>query len=103
MSQAWRSCSVIALPSLGVCVVGDCAKAAPAPNASASKRAAGLRVDMLDLPLGVDAPTRDAVVVLVGEGERRRHRSLGLAARRHELGTQWLHVAGLVPGTALQD
>src|SRR4051812_18252847 len=100
MSQAWRSCSVIALPSLGVCVVGDCATAAPAPNASASKRAADLRVDMFDLPLGVDAPAREAVVVLVGEGERRRDWSLGLAPRRHEFGAQRLHVAGFVPGAA---
>src|SRR3979411_2530472 len=103
MSQAWTSCSVIALPSLGVCGAGDCASAAPAPNASENTRAAGLRVDMLDLPLAVDPPPRDAVVVRVGERERRRDRGLGLAPRRHEFGTQRLHVAGLVPGAALQD
>src|SRR3979411_3527215 len=103
MSPARISCSVIALASLGVCGAGDCASAAPAPNASANTRAAGLRVDMLDLPLAVDPPARDAVVVLVGEGERRRDRRLGFAPCRHELGTQRLHVAGLVPGAAFPD
>ena len=31
---------------------------------------------MLDLPIAVDAPARDAVVVLVGEAQRSRHRLL---------------------------
>src|SRR3981189_2579341 len=103
MSQAWISCSVTPFPMLGACGVGGSARAAPPPDASARSAATGLCVDMLDLPLAVDPPARNAVVVLVGEGERRRDRGLGLAPRRHELGTQRLHVAGFVPGAALQN
>src|SRR5882672_902030 len=82
MSQAVMSASEIRAPSPGVC-------------------ASGLSVDMFDLPFAVDRPTREAVVVLVGEAERIR-RFPGLAALGDELGAQRLHAAGLVPGAALQ-
>src|SRR5262245_5690193 len=98
MFQAVMSASVIGLPRPGVS-----AAAVPAPKASTTARArTGLRIDMLDLPVAVDAPARDAVVVLIGERQRARHRFFGLAARSHELGASGLHVAGLVPGAALQ-
>src|SRR5262249_784893 len=64
--------------------------------------ARGLCVDMFYLPLAVDRPAGEAVVVLVGEGERIR-RFLGLAALRDELGAQRLRVSAFVPGAALQD
>src|SRR5690242_4342656 len=122
MSQCWTSASEIFLPRLGE-VEGDCASATPAPPTSATRRSArtflvahvlvgepaatspehALRVDMLDLPFAVDAPAGDAVVMLVGEGERRRHRLPGLPALRHEVGAQRLRVAGLVPGAAPED
>src|SRR5882672_2605169 len=95
MSQAVMSASEIRAPSPGVC-----ASAAPEPTRSA-QTASGLSVDMFDLPFAVDRPTREAVVVLVGEAERIR-RFLGLAALGDELGAQRLHAAGLVPGAALQ-
>src|SRR5882672_7346247 len=89
MSHCWMSASEIGRPSLG-----DSASAAPAP--STTRRAASdLCVDMLDLPFVVDAPGRDAVVMLVGKGERGGDRHLGLAALRHELGAQRLRGAGL--------
>src|SRR5215471_13027535 len=83
MSHCWRSASESGRPRLG-----DSASAAPAPARARRRTAIGLRVDMLDLPFAVDAPARDAVVVLVGKGERRRDRLLGLAAGRHELGAK---------------
>src|SRR5262245_66495783 len=99
MFQAVMSASAIGLPSPGVSAAAD-----PAPKASTTARArTGLRIDMLDLPVALDAPARDAVVVLVGERQRGCHRLLGLAARGHELGARRLYVAGLVPGAALQD
>src|SRR5216117_1353340 len=79
-SQAAMSASVIGLPSLGA---SACAATAPKATASAAARA-DLCVDMLDLPFAVDAPARDAVVVLVGESNR-AWRPLGLAAPRDEL------------------
>src|SRR5262245_19929789 len=98
MFQAAMSDSVIGWPARG-----GSANAAAVPNASVMASAGrSLRVDMLDAPCAVDAPAGDAVVVLVGEGERGRHRLLGLPACGHELGTQRLHVTGLVPGAALQ-
>ena len=57
---------------------------------------------MLDLPIGPDAPARDAVVVLVREGEGGRHRLFGLTAGGDEVGAERLDVAGFVPGPALQ-
>src|SRR5712691_9711376 len=98
MFHAAISASVIGLPRPGVS-----ATAAPAPKASASATAKrDLRIDMLDPPAAVDAPTGDAVVVLVGEPQRVRDRLFGLSPRRHELGAQRLHVAAFVPGAALQ-
>src|SRR5215470_4189116 len=73
MSHAAISASEIFVPR-----PGDWAKAAP----QQTKRAAAIvrsSVDMFHLPLAVDRPAREAVVVLVGEGERIR-RLLGLAA-----------------------
>src|SRR5262245_43779536 len=94
MSHCLTSASEILRPRFG-----DSASATPVP--STRRRAAiDLRVDMLDLPFVVDAPGGDAVVVLVGEGERRGDRVLGLAALRDELGAQRLRGAGLVPGAA---
>src|ERR1700687_2006997 len=113
MSHCWMSASESGRPSLG-----DSASAAPAPSTrrratrhlvvahvllgepAATSPEHALRVDMLDLPFAVDPPGRDAVVMLVGEGERCCDRRLGLAALRHELGAQWLRGASLVPGAA---
>src|SRR2546425_150665 len=61
-----------------------------------------LGVNMGALPLAVDRPARDAVVVLAREGRDGRDR-LGLAALGHDLGAGRLRVAGLVPRAALQD
>src|SRR5690242_19757091 len=94
MSHCAISASESGRPSFG-----DSASAAPTP-ATSRRAASDLRVDMLDLPFAVDAPGRDAVVVLVREGERRRDRLLGLPALRDELGAQWLRGARLVPGAA---
>src|SRR5215468_7189232 len=77
------------------------------PNASESakgnKERTRLRVDMLDLPFAVDAPGREAVVVLIGESQRIGHRPLGLAAGGDEFGAGRLSVAALVPGAADED
>src|SRR5436305_8384072 len=98
MFQAVMSASVIGWPARG-----DSASAVAVPNVSMRTTAeSDLRVDMLDPPGAVDTPTGDAVVVLVRERQRARHRLLGLPASSHELGAQRLHVAGLVPGAALQ-
>src|SRR4051794_32935769 len=98
MSHGLMSDSDKGLPSPGLS-----ARAAPKSVAPRRRASVTLRIDMLDLPGRTHAPAGDAVVVLVGERERVRHRRLGLAARRHEVGAQRLHVAGLVPGTALQN
>src|SRR3954470_1364204 len=96
MSQALMSASLIGLPSFGV------SAACAAPSVNASRAAATiLRVNMLDLPLGADAPAGDAVVVLVREAGDVRH-GLGFAAHRDELRARRLEVAGLVEGAALQ-
>src|SRR5262245_35246636 len=91
------SSSVMFLPRPGVS-----ASAVPVLNASSAKERMRLRVDMFDLPFAVDAPTGDAVVVLVRERERARDRSFGLTACGDEFRAGRLHVAGLVPGAALQ-
>src|ERR1700684_2608137 len=89
MSHCLMSASVSGLPR-----PGDCASAAPAPKASARAVAAiTLRIDMLDLPFAVDGPACGAVVMLIGEGERRRHRVHRFAPLRHEFGAQRLRVA----------
>src|SRR6266404_4211730 len=96
MSHAARSASDTGFPSAAVSANAGVAQATASRTAQAL-----LSVDMLDLPAALDPPTRDAVEVLVGEGEDRR-RLLGLAAQRHELRAGRLHIAGLVPGAALQ-
>src|ERR1700730_9763898 len=96
ISHCFMSASVSGLPS-----PGDCASAAPAPKASARAVAAiTLRVDMLDLPFAVDGPACGAVVMLIGEGERRRDWVHGFAPLRHECGAQGLDVAAVVVSTA---
>src|SRR5262249_57552525 len=96
MSHAAMSAWLIGRPRLGVSACAATSAAASAATASAI-----LRVDMLDLPLLADGPAGDAVPMLVREAQHVRH-LLGFAARRHELGARGLHVAGLVPGAALQ-
>src|SRR5258705_11637453 len=99
MSQSARSASVTGLPNPGVS-----AAAVPMPQASTKATAAirGLRVDMLRLPFAVDRPAGDDVHVPHRECGH-RHVDLGLAALGEHFGTRRLHVAGLIPGTALQD
>src|SRR6267378_6575248 len=96
MSQA-----AISAGSMGVPRFGPAAKAALDPRPSARAMAGSLCVDMFHLPFAVDRPAREAVVVLVREPEHVRD-LLGLAALGHELSAGRLHVAGLVPGAALQ-
>src|SRR3954466_12811122 len=94
MSQPLMSASLIGLPSPGFS-----AHAAPAPSAAASRTPAtsGLRIDMLDLPLGIDAPAGEAVVVLVGKRQGVTDRRFGLATGGNEIGPQRLRVSGFVP------
>src|SRR5262249_3306467 len=83
---------------------GLCATAALAANTSAAARAtSGSRIHMFDLPIAVDAPAGDAVVVLVREGQGRGEGLSGLTPRRNEFRTQRLDVACLIPCTALKD
>src|SRR5260370_1195763 len=97
MSQAARSASDTGFPSPAVS-----ANAPAVPRPIPSERTHRiLCINMLDLPAALDPPARDAVEVLVGESEDRRW-LLGLAAQRHELRAGRLHIAGLVPGAALQ-
>src|SRR5215467_4839351 len=98
MFQPLMSASEMVLPRPGV------SANAVDPNASESAREmTTLRVDMLDLPFAVDAPGRDAVVVLIGESERVGHRTLRLTAGGDEFGAGRLRVAALVPGAADED
>src|SRR4029077_1924393 len=98
MSHCLMSASVSGLPR-----PGDCANAVPAPKASTRPAAAiTLRVDMLDLPFVVDGPACGAVVMLIGERERRRDRVHGFAPLRHEVGAQRLNIAAVVVGATEQ-
>src|SRR2546425_11080769 len=99
MSQAAISAGSIGFPRFG-----PSAKAALEPRASARTTAElrSLGVNMGALPLAVDRPARDAVVVLAREGRDGRDR-FGLAALGHDLGAGRLRVAGLVPRAVLQD
>src|ERR1700693_5356844 len=99
MSQAARSEGLTGLPRLG-----PSAKAAPAARANASETvlSESLRIDMLDLPFGVDRPAGDGIEVLARERQD-RWRLRGLTARGHELRPGRLRVAGFIPGAALQD
>src|SRR6266705_4833618 len=98
MSLGLISDSAIGCPSPGPSAI-----AMPEPSASAKRAAADrcLGVNMFDLPVAVDRPAGDAVVVLVREAQHVRD-LLGFAARSHKLSAGRLHVAGLVPGAALQ-
>src|SRR5450432_3118518 len=99
ISHSARSDWVIGLPSLGLCatatLVASTSAATPAANVN-------LRIDMLDLALGIDTPTGDGVEVMARKTADPR-RLCGLAPPRHELFAGRLHVAALVPGAALQD
>src|SRR5215831_1466442 len=103
MSQAAMSASVTDLPR-----PGPSADAALAARQSASPRTPTpsvgeilLGVNMLDLPGAVDAPAGDGVEVLVQHRPDRRN-CLQLTAMGDEFGSGRLHVAGVVPGAALQ-
>src|SRR5258708_6184727 len=104
MSHSARSDWVIGLPSLGLSANARAPSATLAQSAIAPAPAlsARLRVDMLDLPLGADAPTGDGVEMVARKTADIR-RLGGLAAQRHELLAGRLHGATLVPGTALQN
>src|SRR6266481_2285711 len=96
MSQAAMSAG-----SSGVPRFGPAEKAAPEQRPRARTMVGSLCVDMFHLPFAVDRPAREAVVVLVREGQEGRD-LLGLAALGHELGAGRLHVSAFVPGAALQ-
>src|SRR5439155_8814560 len=97
MSQAAISAGSIGLPRFGTW-----ARATPVmiANTSMAAKLEDLRVNMFDLPLRVDGPSRDAVVVLPWKGGYGRD-TFALAARGDDLRAGWLHVAGFVPGAAL--
>src|SRR5258708_2787775 len=98
MSQTAISAGLIGFPRFGAW-----AKASPVLRASVgiTAKQKRLRISMLHLPVALDRPTGDGVVVLAGEaGQRRNFR--GFAARRHQLSSGRLLVAGLVPRPALQ-
>src|SRR5215467_2196618 len=95
MSHNARSDSLIDWPRPGV------SAAALDANMNAAAMRRFLRIDMFHLALAVDAPAGDDVHV------SHRERSDGevdfrLTALRQDLGAGRLHVAGLVPGAALQ-
>src|SRR3974377_778154 len=93
----------MAASSIGFPVCACAARAAPAVMASNSEaeKIARLGVNMPDLPVARDAPAGDRIVVLIGKRQNRRL-LCKLAARGHEFGAGRLHIAGLVPGAALQ-
>src|SRR6516164_950031 len=93
------SASEIGAPSRG-----ESAAASGATLSANARRAGAMRlgIDMLDLALAADTPARDRIVVLIGEGRDVRDRP-GLPAQGDELGAEWLGIARLVPGAALQN
>src|ERR1700716_848198 len=99
-SHSASSASLTGLPSPGRSPAIAVA-APPSASTSGTTTARRLPVDMLELPFVVGGPTRDDVHVPHREGG---HRSvhLGFAALGEHLRARRLHVAGLVPGTALQ-
>src|SRR3984893_6240099 len=99
MSHAAKAAASNGLPRLG-----PSAEAAPEATQKASQTAviSPLRINMLDLPRAVDPPAGDGVEVMV-QHHRDRWDRLKLAALGDKLGAGRLHVAGLVPGAALQD
>src|SRR5215470_11627584 len=97
MSHSARSASLTGFPSPGV----SAAIAAPATNTSETASAKRLAIDMLYLPFVVDRPAGDDVHVSHRESGH-RNIDLGLAALCEHVGAGRLHIAGLVPGPALQ-
>src|SRR6516225_541217 len=93
----------MAASSIGFPRCGVSANEAPAVMASNSEaeKIARLGVNMPDLPVARDAPAGDRIVVLIGKRQNRRL-LCQLAARGHEFRAGRLHIAGLVPGAALQ-
>src|SRR5205807_2084629 len=103
MSHAAISASVSGFPR-----PGPSADAALAARQSASPRTPTPRlreillgVNMLELPGAVDAPAGNGIKVVVQHRPDRRN-CLQFAALRDEFGSGRLHVAGIVPGAALQ-
>src|ERR1700732_3683143 len=96
--------AAISAASIGLPRLGPSAEAAPAARPKASQTAVTslLRVSMLDLPRAVDRPAGDRVKMVV-QHHRDRRDGFQLPALGDKLGTGRLHVAGLVPGAALQD
>src|SRR6266481_4302816 len=94
----------MAAASNGLPRLGPSAEAAAAGRQKASQTAviSPLRVNMLDLSRAVDPPAGDRVEMLVQHHRDRRDR-LQLTALGDKLGAGGLHVAGLIPGAALQD
>src|SRR6516164_11319618 len=99
MSHAPRAAGSIGWPRLG-----PAAATPPAASQSARHAAAILLLDvyMRHLPGAVDRPAGDRVEMLVRKRHGGRDR-LQLAAFGHKVGAGRLHIAGLVPGAALQD
>src|SRR5580698_1995189 len=89
MSHALISASEIGLPRWGESAATASDPQERAPN---NASACGLRIDMLDLPAVLDAPSGEAVVVLVWKAEHVRN-LVGLAAYGDEIRTQRLHRA----------
>src|SRR5215470_7841475 len=96
--------TTMAAGSIGWPRLGPAAATTPAARQSARHAAASLPlgVDMLHLPRAVDRPAGDGIAVLVQHRHGGRDR-LQLPAFGHKVGASRLHVAGLVPGAALQD
>src|SRR5262249_13775976 len=95
MSHSARSASLIDWPRPGV------SAAALVASMSAAATRKVLRIDMFHLALVVDGPAGDHVHV----SHRKRgdgHVHFRLAAFGDDLRTRRLHVAGLIPGAALQ-
>src|SRR5215472_17284383 len=97
ISHSARSASVTGLPSPG-------RSAAMAVDASprGMTTARVLRIDMLDLPFGIDGPARDHIHMSHWE---RGHRDVhpGRAPLGEHLVAGRLNIAGFVPGAALQN
>src|SRR6516165_4549451 len=90
--------------SNGLPRLGPSANAAPAARQRASQAAVigALCVNMFDLPHAVDPPAGDRVEVLVQNRPDWRDR-LQLTTFGDKFRAGRLHIAGLVPGAALQD
>src|SRR5579863_8046522 len=98
MSQLAIAASSSGLPRCGVSAFDRLAVVA---SKSIAANRMGLGVDMFDLAIRCNAPTRDRVVVLIGEAQYRRR--LGqFTAHGDKFGARRLHVARLVPRPALQ-